>query len=817
MLDEYSGHRRAAELELSELYSRSEQGSDISSSSSPRSDTTNTTPRSLHVNSRTESGDSSAGRVYFWDSWIESFENFCQDERRAAPCLVLLLHFTVVGVVVWHTLVTGEPGTRRWPSEDTTSFDEQATHISIGSLAPYVVVTVYFYLRASWTDPGFVEPVPTSAVEDVLVVGDGDSSKEILQDDRQEGVPGVQSCSSTKNDDQEAGVLGGKDAQSAGCSTVEHAIRKAYPRPHFPGPDILGNPVAGLEMIEMSNLSTTPAKDEENQNHENNDVVIKKASSPGSSATKRKKKGPSSTSKKPPPWEVRRPDGSSFSLRYCKQCKGYQPLRAKHCKDCGRCVRTYDHHCPWIGTCVGERNRRYFFLFLLFQFAELLRFGYLGVNVFWEQQNGGRSSSTGHHGGSGSRQELHGILKDHADRSPAPYDVDAIKNALKNMIPRVHVYHGNTHQEQYGRASSAKGTEQAEDLVGGPKKLGVDTKPPILSEARRKELLLEMQLARDAVVEEVNGGIKPKPVAEQASSALLLPSNSEHVLDTEGSSEIPRGTLLTSTGQHDQEKHLVPPQAQPVRQEQPSSRPPPTSLAASSATRRSTTRKAPSSQARKRVVVAPAARFVLILAIFVICLFALMVGTLLAYHTYLAAINLTSWETGSWDRITYLRDLDYELGSPFSRSLVLNCASYFCPERCRPSLERKNMIEDFSAPGVQGPRGVELDLGEIHKAKDDELHQEMDMHEKIENTLQGQLQGHPISSMNNDHNINNLFPDHLTWALGPQHIPSGVKFCSGDGCDDCCDRMCSSSGCCCPSCCDEHRTTFNDDPRLSPI
>jgi len=62
-------------------------------------------------------------------------------------------------------------------------------------------------------------------------------------------------------------------------------------------------------------------------------------------------------------------DGEPNSLfyieqKYCVVCKIEQPLRTKHCRQCNRCVATYDHHCPWIGNCVGERNRRYFFYYL---------------------------------------------------------------------------------------------------------------------------------------------------------------------------------------------------------------------------------------------------------------------------------------------------------------------------------------------------------------------------------------------------------------------------------------------------------------------
>ena len=39
----------------------------------------------------------------------------------------------------------------------------------------------------------------------------------------------------------------------------------------------------------------------------------------------------------------------------------------KHCFSCGKCVMKYDHHCPWIGACVGEMNHFRFLVFLFFQ------------------------------------------------------------------------------------------------------------------------------------------------------------------------------------------------------------------------------------------------------------------------------------------------------------------------------------------------------------------------------------------------------------------------------------------------------------------
>lgn len=59
-----------------------------------------------------------------------------------------------------------------------------------------------------------------------------------------------------------------------------------------------------------------------------------------------------------------------YDYVYCTACFNDQPLRARHCRQCGVCVALFDHHCPFVDNCIGEKNKFIFFWYVFIQAFE---------------------------------------------------------------------------------------------------------------------------------------------------------------------------------------------------------------------------------------------------------------------------------------------------------------------------------------------------------------------------------------------------------------------------------------------------------------
>mmetsp|Transcript_21633 Transcript_21633/g.40748 ORF Transcript_21633/g.40748 Transcript_21633/m.40748 type:complete len:326 (+) Transcript_21633:42-1019(+) len=74
-------------------------------------------------------------------------------------------------------------------------------------------------------------------------------------------------------------------------------------------------------------------------------------------------------------------------FRFCPTCRIIRPPRASHCRDCDNCVLRFDHHCPFVNNCIGQRNYVFFTSFLV-SIVCLAVSEFIGIGLWYSSTSG---------------------------------------------------------------------------------------------------------------------------------------------------------------------------------------------------------------------------------------------------------------------------------------------------------------------------------------------------------------------------------------------------------------------------------------------
>jgi len=88
--------------------------------------------------------------------------------------------------------------------------------------------------------------------------------------------------------------------------------------------------------------------------------------------------------------------GGEMKVKLCMTCGIYRPPETHHCRLCDQCVHIHDHHCDWLGLCIGVKNRRDFIVGLMWVVLWLIWLIVVGAGgAMREATRGGQEKESG--------------------------------------------------------------------------------------------------------------------------------------------------------------------------------------------------------------------------------------------------------------------------------------------------------------------------------------------------------------------------------------------------------------------------------------